>query len=338
MKKALKKYLIPHKDNDYKPHLFREATLAVMLGAIVLLFASSIGTTLVVKKTNLLGNIYSAVLVDLTNQSRASNNQPVLVVNPVLQTVAQMKANDMATKSYFAHTSPEGLTPWYWFKKAGYVFSYAGENLAVNFKETQDVENALLASPTHRANILDPHFTEIGIATAEGIYKGNTAIFVVESFGKPKLSRQPAKNTSPTTSLPIASAITTQPTNADVKGESIEEDTSAQAVEPVSESDDSIVVKSIEPETEGDAVVSATQEPTHESTWIQRIFINQPHVVEIAYKVMMAVLALGLLLFIFIEIRIQHPRQVMYGILVLVLLIGLFYLNHSLILTDSLLL
>lgn len=335
MKKALKKYLIPHKDNDYKPHLFREATLAVMLGAIVLLFASSIGTTLVVKKTNLLGNIYSAVLVDLTNQSRASNNQPVLVVNPVLQTVAQMKANDMAAKSYFAHTSPEGLTPWYWFKKAGYVFSYAGENLAVNFKETQDVENALLASPTHRANILDPHFTEIGIATAEGVYKGNTTTFVVESFGKPKPSKLPVKTALPASSLPVASAITTQPTNTDVKGESIEDDTS---VELVSETDDSIVVKSTEPETEESTAVSSSQEPSHQSTWLQHIFVNQPHVVEIAYKIMMGILALGLLLFIFIEMRVQHPRQVMYGILVLVLLIGLFYINHSLILTDSLLL
>jgi hypothetical protein len=249
-----------------------------------------------------------------------------------------MKANDMAAKSYFAHTSPEGLTPWYWFKKAGYVFSYAGENLAVNFRETQDVENALLASPTHRANILDPHFTEIGIATAEGIYKGNTATFVVESFGKPKAVKQPIKNTTPVSPLPVASAITTQPTTPDVKGESIEDDTSSQSVEPISESNDSIVVKSTESETDESAVVATSSESTHQSTWIQRIFINQPHVVEIAYKTMMAVLALGLLLFIFVEIRVQHPRQVIYGILVLVLLIGLFYLNHSLILTDSLLL
>jgi uncharacterized protein YkwD len=44
-----------------------------------------------------------------------------------------MKANDMATLSYFAHTSPSGLTPWHWFAKANYVFSYAGENLAIDF-------------------------------------------------------------------------------------------------------------------------------------------------------------------------------------------------------------
>ena len=42
------------------------------------------------------------------------------------------KADDMAAKSYFAHTSPEGIDPWHWFAQVGYKFTYAGENLAVH--------------------------------------------------------------------------------------------------------------------------------------------------------------------------------------------------------------
>ena len=60
---------------------------------------------------------------------------------------------DMAEKSYFAHTSPEGLTPWYWITLAGYRFSLAGENLAIDFTESEDVENAWMNSPAHRASI-----------------------------------------------------------------------------------------------------------------------------------------------------------------------------------------
>ncbi len=96
-----------------------------------------------------------------------------------------MKADDMATKGYFAHTSPEGLTPWYWFAQVGYNYTYAGENLAINFNESKDVDTAWLASPTHRANILNSHYTEIGIATAQGMYKGVQATFVVQMFGTP---------------------------------------------------------------------------------------------------------------------------------------------------------
>jgi hypothetical protein len=96
-----------------------------------------------------------------------------------------MKADDMAAKSYFAHTSPEGIDPWYWFNQAGYKFTYAGENLAVDFSDSSAVNTAWMNSPTHRANLLDQHYTEIGIATADGMYQGHMTTFVVEEFGTP---------------------------------------------------------------------------------------------------------------------------------------------------------
>lgn len=133
-----------------------------------------------------LSAIYASVLVNLTNQNRAAANISELTVNPLLEKAAQMKADDMAAKGYFAHNTPSGLTPWYWIQQAGYKYTYAGENLAVNFQESSDVETAWMNSPGHFLNIMNPKYTEIGIATSTGIYKGRTAIFVVQMFGSPQ--------------------------------------------------------------------------------------------------------------------------------------------------------
>ena len=103
------------------------------------------------------------------------------------------KANDMVANNYFAHTSPSGLTPWYWFEQVGYGFTYAGENLAVNFSDSQDVTNAWMNSAEHRANILNANFTQIGIATATGTYNGAPATYVVEDFGTPVPPPPPAE-------------------------------------------------------------------------------------------------------------------------------------------------
>ena len=133
--------------------------------------------------------VVSSTLIELANVDRAANNLASLSVNPRLVAVAQAKANDMAAKSYFSHISPEGRDPWYWFKQEKYAFEYAGENLAVDFSDSMDVERAWMNSPTHRKNILDPHFTEIGIATAVGTYQGKSTIFVAQTFGKPSAQR-----------------------------------------------------------------------------------------------------------------------------------------------------
>ena len=112
MKKVLKDYFVPHSENDHKPHILREVSLVTMLAVALVFFASSFGSSYLVKSTSLLGNIYSAVLVDMTNVDRAKENKAPLVINPLLENAAQMKASDMVAKNYFAHTSPEGLTPW----------------------------------------------------------------------------------------------------------------------------------------------------------------------------------------------------------------------------------
>lgn len=132
-----------------------------------------------------LSAIYASVLVNLTNKERAINKVGELKLNELLVKAAQMKADDMASKGYFAHNSPDGKTPWYWFEQAGYIYRYAGENLAVNFRDSEEVQRAWVNSRGHFLNIINPKYTEIGIATSTGTYKGREAIFVVQMFGTP---------------------------------------------------------------------------------------------------------------------------------------------------------
>ncbi|MEK7641577.1 MAG: CAP domain-containing protein [Patescibacteria group bacterium] len=129
--------------------------------------------------------VISSTLVDLVNIDRQAASVTQLRVSPILQKAAQAKADDMASRGYFAHNSPDGITPWHWLALAGYDYAYAGENLAVDFFDSAEVEKAWMNSPLHRANITSETFTEIGIATATGIYNGHETTFVVQMFGRP---------------------------------------------------------------------------------------------------------------------------------------------------------
>jgi uncharacterized protein YkwD len=158
------------------------AIIAVFLTAI---FGIHTFQTAIITGSDSLASVIASNLIELTNKNRQFNNQPLLSYNPVLEQAAQQKANDMAKKGYFAHTSPEGLTSWSWFDRVGYIYAYAGENLAIDFQDSIDVSQAWMNSPTHRANIINPVFTEIGIATAQGKYQGRDTVFVVQMFAKP---------------------------------------------------------------------------------------------------------------------------------------------------------
>jgi hypothetical protein len=138
-----------------------------------------------VMNSNMIALVLPQALVDYTNQDRAFKTLPSVNTHPLLERAALLKAQDMANKGYFAHTSPDGHDPWYWLDSVGYDFRYAGENLAINFSESSDVNTAWVNSPGHYANIVNGKFTEVGIATAEGFYGGKQTTFVVQFFGTP---------------------------------------------------------------------------------------------------------------------------------------------------------
>ena len=192
IKHWLKKYFIPHEHNDHKPHFLRSETTVIVIGFVLFVEVAFLLEILVLfPNTNFFASILPAVLVDETNSGRMGNALEELKINPLLQEAARLKANDMAAKSYFSHESPEGKTPWYWLEQAGYEYVYAGENLAVNFIDSEDVVVAWMNSPAHRANMLNDKFSEIGIAAARGTYEGRETTFVVQFFGKPVLAALP---------------------------------------------------------------------------------------------------------------------------------------------------
>ena len=159
--------------------------LSVLIIALVL-FAQFHQYIFVKINHALSGLVIDSVVVDMTNQERASLGIGELKVNEALRKAAQAKADDMAKKGYFAHVTPDGKTPWYWIDQTGYQYKSAGENLAVNFDYSKDVVQAWMNSPTHRANIVKAKYQEIGIGIAEGFYQGRPSVFVVQMFGTPK--------------------------------------------------------------------------------------------------------------------------------------------------------
>lgn len=114
-------------------------------------------------------------MVDLINMAREQDGEAKVSENMELDTSAKAKACDMRDRHYFEHNDPQGKTTWHFFTDAGYTYSYAGENLAIGYHTMSSAMYALLLSPEHRENILDPHFTEVGI--------GVCGEYIVQHFG-----------------------------------------------------------------------------------------------------------------------------------------------------------
>lgn len=185
--RTLKDFILPHKGNGYKPLALTSGGIAVALSLVLLVQSVYIlGSHVAFSSPNFLASVLPSVVTALTNEDRATHNLSVLTPDSQLTQAAQMKAEDMAKKGYFAHVSPEGKTPWYWLDQVKYPYSYAGENLAVDFNDSKEVEEAWMASPTHRANIVKPQYTRIGIGVAKGVFEGSETTFVVQFFATPK--------------------------------------------------------------------------------------------------------------------------------------------------------
>ena len=124
-------------------------------------------------------------VVSFANEARMSVGLRALTPNSVLTQAAEYKAQDMIEHDYFAHTSPAGVEPWFWFQKAGYQYKAAGENLAINYTDAREQHTAWMQSETHRANILGEQYQEIGVAVVSGTIDGKESLITVEFFGTP---------------------------------------------------------------------------------------------------------------------------------------------------------
>jgi len=110
-----------------------------------------------------------------------------------LDQIALQKLNDMATQNYFAHVSPQGLDIGDVASRAGYQYAVIAENLALgDFLSEADLLSAWMASPGHRANILNGNFTHLGLAVRRIVFDGEMVWLGVQVFAKPlSLCRRP---------------------------------------------------------------------------------------------------------------------------------------------------
>lgn len=184
----MKNYFIPNENNHYRPRSLEKKNIVSLFSLIFifeLLYLVTLFTPVGIMFKNNMAAILPSILVFETNHEREDLNLKQLQVSPLLENAAQLKADDMALRSFFSHVNPDGKQPWVYLDKAGYGYKAAGENLAVNFIHSKDVHKAWMKSPTHKANIVQEKFTEIGIATSRGIYNGEEVVFVVQFFGLP---------------------------------------------------------------------------------------------------------------------------------------------------------
>jgi len=132
----------------------------------------------------------SNTLLSATNQNRSAANETPLSIDPELSAAAQAKANDMAAHNYWAHTSPDGQTPWSFITTSGYNYQQAGENLAYGFGSAGDVVSGWMNSPEHRENVLNAAYQNVGFGIANSPnYQGHgPATIVVAEYAQPSSS------------------------------------------------------------------------------------------------------------------------------------------------------
>jgi uncharacterized protein YkwD len=193
-------HFVPHARNHYQPHLLHHRVLAGFSVLLLTLKVCSLSAIEFAPSTDAAASaITPASVLELTNQSRSQAGIAGLTYNASLEQAAQAKANDLLARQYFAHNTPDGKTPWYFFDLVGYKYLAAGENLAVHFSDVEPLQDAWMNSPGHRANILNSSFKEMGVGISRGQFEGHDSIFVVEEFGNP--ATQTTTPVVPTTSL-----------------------------------------------------------------------------------------------------------------------------------------
>ncbi len=184
VKHTFKLVIIPHKKNDYRPHLIRRYGLLAIFIFVIGLQLIYNGTT----TGNVLGretDISISSLLYQTNLARAQANKAPLKLNTKLNQAAYLKAQDMYDKQYWAHNAPDGTQPWKWFGDVGYNYDEAGENLAKNFTTTNAVMTAWLNSPEHKANVMKDGYQDVGFAVVSGELDSKPTSIVVALYGSP---------------------------------------------------------------------------------------------------------------------------------------------------------
>lgn len=186
MKRFWHLLFIPHEKNNHRALLLKPSFLCLLIAFYV--FNQSLIKSFTIVKPGVLGyssEITVSKIFNLTNIERQKAGLGPLHFNSVLSESATNKGKDMFANNYWAHNSPNGKTPWDFFKGVGYKYSVAGENLAKDFYDSESVMDAWMKSPTHKENIVNNKYQEIGIGIIDGVLNGVKTTLVVQHFGTP---------------------------------------------------------------------------------------------------------------------------------------------------------
>jgi len=202
--------LFPRESNNQKAKLLHSSSLTFLTIALIL-FQGFI--TLFPKfGPNILGyaaNISPDEVIRLTNEKRAQNGLAPVSLNSTLSQAAQAKGADMLNRDYWAHVAPDGTQPWKFFIDFGYRYRYAGENLARDFTNPSSAVDAWMVSPSHKENMLNPKYKDIGVAVIEGDLAGVDTTIIVQFFGTTFADTiPPAPIAQATPTPPAAPAVT----------------------------------------------------------------------------------------------------------------------------------
>lgn len=320
----LKQHFVPHRGNNHRPHFLRgKYSRRFVVFILVCEFVIFVVPTL--QLTGILGSniasVIPSVLGSLTNKERTAQALPELVVNPLLTRAAELKAKDMAEKGYFAHTSPEGLTPWHWLKVVGYSYDYAGENLAINFTDSKDVTEAWMKSPGHRANIIKISYREVGTGIATGTYQGKETIFVAQVYANPRpLSLSSVVDTTMLAVVDDEKSVSGQVLG--VEGNAV---------------DSSFVLGAQEemiPASSNTPAAAVTENKAKEPTALDKALASPRHTFNYFLFGAMAFILSVLILNIVIKLNVQHPDIITNGLAVVAIIGAVFIGNNYLVKSE----
>lgn len=175
---------IPHELNNFRAkviHPFPISLFALLVVLLQILLSSLPKFTPIVLGYE--SSINPGKIIELANKERVKAGVGELTSNPLLTQAALAKASDMMARNYWAHNSPDGKEPWRFVTGSGYQYRFAGENLARDFSNSEDVVSAWVNSPSHKENLISPRYQDIGVAVVEGELGGVKTALVVQFFG-----------------------------------------------------------------------------------------------------------------------------------------------------------
>ncbi len=265
-------FFIPSHANSHKPKILRtkSLTLIVIIMALLKLSVALYVFYFMAYQAKMSENM-TAQILELVNRDRVAQGLSVLNSNAVLSASALSKAENMVLNNYFAHYSPDGRKPWDFIDRNAYPYLFVGENLAMNFTSAESAHQALMLSPSHKENILNERYRDIGLAIVNGQIAGKNTNVLVQLFALKKEAQvnlaltvdKSAGSTEPAINLPKTEPKKAPETISAPKSETIasarQEVISAQPKAQVISAPEKTAVASLETKVENVPVIAQAE-------------------------------------------------------------------------------